>query len=273
MNRVIVLNQTARLQQKGKRIPIIAGNWKMNTTVDEALNLVDDMVEDLEVLDGVDKVICPPFVALYSVLDLLEETHIWLGAQDMHWEEQGAFTGEISPLMLRDICDFVIIGHSERRTLFGETDADVNRKVKAAIRHDIVPIIAIGENLAQNEAGQTNEIVTGQLRAALEGVAAEDAVEVVVAYEPIWAIGTGKAANGEYANQVATVIRQTLADLYSPELAQQVRIQYGGSVNAKNIEEFMSQPEIDGALVGGASLKAAEFIQIVAKTLEASSKK
>jgi triosephosphate isomerase len=273
MNRVIVLNQASRLQQKGKRTPIIAGNWKMNTSVEEALTLVDDMVEDLEVLDGVDIVICPPFVALYSILDLLEETHVWLGAQDMHWEEHGAFTGEISPLMLRDICDFVIIGHSERRTLFGETDANVNRKVKAAIRHDIVPIIAIGENLAQNEAGQTNEIVTGQLRAALEGVAAEDAVEVVVAYEPIWAIGTGKAANGEYANQVATVIRQTLADLYSPELAQQVRIQYGGSVNAKNIEEFMSQTEIDGALVGGASLKAAEFVQIVAKTLEVSSKK
>ncbi len=273
MSRSILFNEPGGQEGQGGRIPIIAGNWKMNKSVEEAMDLVDDMLEHLEAIDGVEKVLCPPFVALYPLYEQLEGTNIFLGAQNMYWEDQGAFTGEISPLMIQGMCDYVIIGHSERRTLFGETDQDVNRKVKAAIQHSIIPIIAVGENLAQNEAGQTNEVVVRQVRAALEGVGAEDAAEVVIAYEPIWAIGTGKAANGQYANEVSALIRRTIAELYDEQLASGVRIQYGGSVNTKNIEEFMSQPEIDGALVGGASLKADDFVQIVAKTQEATARK
>ncbi|WP_341470398.1 triose-phosphate isomerase [Candidatus Chlorohelix allophototropha] len=257
-----------------KRTPIIAGNWKMNKTVDEALDLVEDMMDDLDSFEGVEVVLCPPFLALFAVqTELLEDTEIKLGAQNMYWEEEGAFTGEVSPLMLREFCDYVIIGHSERRTLFGETDADVNRKVKAAFKHDITPIIAVGENLAQNEAGQAQEVVERQVRGAFEGISRQDASTAVIAYEPIWAIGTGKAANGEYANTISAHIRKILTELYDAELANVVRIQYGGSVNAKNIAEYLSQPEVDGALVGGASLKANDFVQIVATTLEVTARK
>jgi triosephosphate isomerase len=246
----------------------------MNKTVDEALQLVEDMLDDLDAMEGIEKVICPPFVALYPIaVELLEDTDIMLGAQNMYWEEQGAYTGEISPLMLREVCDYVIIGHSERRTLFGETDEDVNKKVKAAFKHDMTPIIAVGENLAQNEAGQAQEVVERQVRAAFAGISKNDAASVVVAYEPIWAIGTGKAANGQYANEISALIRRVLTDLYDEPTAQVIRIQYGGSVNPKNIAEFLSQPEIDGALVGGASLKADDFVQIVAITLEVSARK
>lgn len=248
------------------RKPIIAGNWKMNKTVEEALELIDEMIDDLDVFDEVERVICPPFLALYPASELLDETTIWLGAQNMYWEEKGAFTGEISPLMLRELCDFVIIGHSERRTLLGESDTDVNKKVHAAFRHDITPIIAVGENLAQHKAGEAEAVVVRQVKAAFEGVNEADAANAVVAYEPIWAIGTGLAATGEYANNVAGAIRRTLTGLYNEEVAQAIRIQYGGSVNAKNIEEFIQQPEIDGALVGGASLQAEDFIKIVAIT-------
>jgi triosephosphate isomerase len=227
------------------------------------------MVEDLEALDSVETVLCPPFMALYPLqVELLEETNIKLGAQDIYWEDQGAYTGEISPLMLREVCDYVIIGHSERRTIFGETDAQVNLKVKATLRHDMIPIIAVGENLEQYEAGQAHEVVERQVTAALQDIPIEDIATLVIAYEPIWAIGTGKAANGAYANEIGGLIRSVITKLYTGPVAQKVRIQYGGSVNAKNIAEFMSQPEIDGALVGGASLKADDFVQIVAKTLE-----
>jgi triosephosphate isomerase len=256
-----------------RRTPIIAGNWKMNKTVDEALTLVDDMLDDLDAIEGVEVVLCPPFVALYSVLDLLEDSNIGLGAQNMYYQDSGAYTGEISPLMLREMCDYVIIGHSERRQYFGETDETVNLKVKAALKHDLRAIMAVGENLDQRQAGETEAFVTGQVRNGLAGIAAADMPSIVIAYEPIWAIGTGKAATGEMGQEVCGLIRRTLADMYGQEVASQVRIQYGGSVTAKNIIEFMSQPDIDGALVGGASLKAEEFIEIVAKTQEVSLKK
>lgn len=247
-----------------ERVPIIAGNWKMNKTVEQTMQLLERMVDDLDVLDQVDKVVCLPFVSLYAALEILEDTEIMLGAQNMYWEDAGAFTGEISPLMLRELVDFVIIGHSERRQYFGETNQDVNRKVKAALRHDITPIVAVGENSNQNEAGQTEQVVTSQLREGLEGISAEDAAGIVIAYEPIWAIGTGRACAAAQANSVIGLLRRTLGEMFDAETAQEIRIQYGGSVNSKNIVEIMAQPEIDGALVGGASLDPAEFVRIVA---------
>jgi triosephosphate isomerase len=256
-----------------KRIPIIAGNWKMNKTVEEALTLVDEMMDDLEAYEEVETVLCPPFMALSPVMDLVEDTNLKLGAQNMHYKESGAYTGEISPLMLREVCDYVILGHSERRMYFHETDEDINLKVKAALKNDLVPIIAVGENLGQREAGQTAELIARQVEIALREVNSFDAASVVIAYEPIWAIGTGKAASGEIANEVCRSIRQTLARLYDDNVANQIRIQYGGSVTGDNIAEFMSQPDIDGALVGGASLKATDFIKIVARTQETVAKK
>jgi triosephosphate isomerase len=188
----------------------------------------------------------------------------------MYWEEQGARTGETSPLMLKGLCQYVIIGHSERRQYFGEIDETVNKKILAAMAHDLTPIVCVGENLEQNEAGETEEFVSGQVRAALEGVSADQAARLVIAYEPIWAIGTGKAATPEDANRIiGQTVRGTLADLYGEDIAQGIRIQYGGSVKAANTHDFMSQPEIDGALVGGASLKAEEFIGIVRGGAEA----
>ncbi len=254
------------------RTPIIAGNWKMNKTVDEAVSLVREMRRGLNEVRGVDRVLCPPFVALAAVAELLKPTTIKLGAQNMYWEDKGAYTGEISPLMLKGLCQYVIIGHSERRGYFGETDEGVNRKIKAALRqaqdtaftHGLIPIVCVGESLEQHEAGQTEEWVSGQVRAALEGLSAEQVRSMIVAYEPIWAIGTGKAATGAGANAViGLTIRGTIADLYDEATAQAVRVQYGGSVKPANIVEFMTQPEIDGALVGGASLRANDFVEIV----------
>jgi triosephosphate isomerase len=246
------------------RTPIIAGNWKMNKTVDEAVGLVREMRRGLNEVRGVDRVLCPPFVALAAVADLLKPTTIKLGAQNMYWEDKGAYTGEISPLMLEGLCQYVIIGHSERRGYFGETDERVNRKIKAAFTHGLIPIVCVGESLELYEAGQTEEWVSGQVRAALEGLSAERVRSTIIAYEPIWAIGTGKAATGAGANAViGLTIRGTIADLYDEATAQAVRVQYGGSVKPSNTAEFMTQPEIDGALVGGASLKAADFVEIV----------
>lgn len=256
-----------------RRVPIIAGNWKMNKTVEEALTLVDEIMDDLDAFEEVETVICPPFMALSPVMDLIEDTNLKLGAQNMHYKESGAYTGEISPLMLREVCDYVIVGHSERRIYCHETDEDVNLKVKSALKHDLVPIIAVGENLAQREDGQTEEIIALQVAIALQEVNSFDAATVVIAYEPLWAIGTGRAASGQTAQEVCYFIRQTLARLYDQNVANQVRIQYGGSVTGDNIVEFMSQPDIDGALVGGASLKAADFIKIVARTQETVAKK
>jgi triosephosphate isomerase len=246
------------------RIPMIAGNWKMNTTVGEATELAKTMRGELDKVSNVDKVICPPFVSLASVGELIKGSSIKLGAQNLYFAEKGAYTGEISPLMLADLCEFVIIGHSERRQYFNETGGVVNKKVVAALQIGLKPILCIGERLEENEAGKTEEVVTEQLSASLAGI--EDLDSLIIAYEPVWAIGTGKAATGEQANKTISFIRQNIAKLYSDKIAQDIRILYGGSVTSTNAAEFMQQPEIDGALVGGASLKATEFFSIVTQT-------
>ncbi len=246
------------------RTPIVAGNWKMNKTVEEARSLVYSMSLRLREVAGVEKVLCPPFPALLAVSALLQGTDIGLGAQNLHWEAKGAFTGEVAPNMVAEFCKYVIIGHSERRAYFGETDETVNKKVHAALAHDLIPIVCVGETLAENESGRTGEIVRRQISLGLAGVDPAKAAGLVIAYEPVWAIGTGRASSGENANAVlANHIRPALADLFGAESAQAIRIQYGGSVTAANAEEFFSQPEIDGALVGGASLKEDEFVAIV----------
>ncbi len=238
------------------RTPIMAGNWKMHMTVDEAAKFVSTIREGLECLPNVDRVLAPPFVALAPLAEILRGSAIALAAQNMYFEEQGAFTGEVAPGMLSGLCQYVILGHSERRAYFGETDAGVNNKARAALAHDLAPIICVGENLAQNQAGVTDDLVSGQVRAALAGIPAGQAGRIVIAYEPIWAIGTGKACDPQTAQHViGHVIRGTLAAIYDPAAAAAIRIQYGGSVKVENITEFMQQPDIDGALVGGASLK------------------
>jgi len=248
------------------RIPMIAGNWKMNTTVDEAVKLVNEMRPGLEKITGVDRVVCPPFISLAAVKELLKGSSVKLGAQNLYFEEKGAYTGEISPLMLADLCQFVIIGHSERRQYFGETGEIISKKVQAALGVKLTPILCVGERLEENEAGRTKEVVAEQLRSSLAGINEPDGL--ITAYEPIWAIGTGKAATGKQANETIGFIRQNIAKLYSDSIAQAMRILYGGSVNSANVAEFISQPEIDGALVGGASLKAVEFVGIVKQTSE-----
>ena len=252
------------------RTPILAGNWKMHKTVDEALALVNAIKGPLADITTVDSAVCPPFVALKPVADALAGSNIEVGAQNMFWEDQGAFTGETSPLILEGIADFVIIGHSERRQYFGETDETVNKKIKAALAHGLKPIVCVGESLEQNEAGQTESWVSGQVRGAFDGISAAQAEGIVVAYEPIWAIGTGRAATAEDANRIiGEVVRATLAKVYSEDVAQKMRIQYGGSVKPSNVHELMSQSDIDGGLVGGASLKADDFIALVVGTKEA----
>jgi len=252
------------------RKPFIAGNWKMHTTIEGAVTLVRELRVALEDVAGCDVAICPPFPALAAARKALTGSSIGLGAQNVHWEENGAFTGEVGPPMLAGLCDYVIIGHSERRTIFGESDEWVNKKLHAALAHGLKPILCVGENLQQNQAGATEEFVGGQVCAAFEGILAEQARIITVAYEPIWAIGTGVPATGEGANDIiGGTVRGTLAALYGDDVAQAVRIQYGGSVKPGNAAEFMAQPEIDGALVGGASLKAADFAAIVRIGLEA----
>jgi triosephosphate isomerase len=252
------------------RIPFVAGNWKMHKTIEEAVALVTELRALLEGVEGMEVAVCPPFPALEAVRQALANSSIRVGAQNMHWEEAGAFTGEVSPRMLVGLCDCVIIGHSERRTHFGETDEMVNRKLRAALAWGLTPIVCVGENLEQNRTGQTEAIVGAQVRAAFAGVSAEEAQRVVVAYEPIWAIGTGVPAYGpDAARIIGGVVRGTLAELYGDEVAQAIRIQYGGSVTPANIAEFMQEPEIDGALVGGASLRAGDFATIVRQGLAA----
>jgi len=246
------------------RKPVVAGNWKMNKTASEAVDLARELVAALQPFTAVERVLCPPFTALAAVAPLLAGTGIGLGAQNMHWEKSGAYTGEVSPLMLAGLCQYVIVGHSERRQYFAETDETVNKKVKAALAHGLTPIVCVGENLAENEAGQTAAVVTRQARAAYAGLTAGDALKTILAYEPVWAIGTGKAATPAGANAVIGLhIRGALADLYSSAVADALRVQYGGSVTAANAADLMAQPDIDGALVGGASLKPAEFAAIV----------
>ncbi|MDH7487728.1 MAG: triose-phosphate isomerase [Anaerolineae bacterium] len=246
------------------RKPIIAGNWKMYKTIGEAVTLVEAMRASLDEIEGVESVVCPPFVALSAVAAALQSSRVKVGAQNMHWAEQGAYTGEIAPAMLVGLCQYVILGHSERRAYFGETDEGVNRKAKAALAHGLSPIICVGETEAQYDAGETDSVVRHQVTAALGGLTANQVCSLVIAYEPVWAIGTGKAATGEAANRVIRdIVRATIAELYDEETAQAVRIQYGGSTNPANIAEFMQQPDIDGALVGGASLQAEGFVQMV----------
>jgi triosephosphate isomerase len=252
------------------REPFIAGNWKMHKTIGEAVALVEALQTALADVEGCDVAVCPPFPALAAVREALAGSAIGLGAQNMHWEEKGAFTGEVSPQMLEGLCDYVVIGHSERRTLFGETDKTVNKKLHAALAHGLKPILCVGENLEQNQAGETEAFVGGQVQAAFEGISAEQARTITIAYEPIWAIGTGLPATGEGANEIiGGTVRKAVASMYGQDVADDVRIQYGGSVKPGNIAEFMAQPEIDGALVGGASLRADDFAAIVKGAAEA----
>ena len=249
------------------RIPIIAGNWKMNKNVAEAVELVRALRESTAGVNKVEMVVCPPFIALTAVKEVLAGSKIGLGAQNVYWEEKGAFTGEVSPFMLQGLVAYVIIGHSERRQYFGETDATVNKRVKAVLAHGLTPIMCVGETLAQREAGETSSVVSTQVMHGFAGLSAEEVKSIVIAYEPVWAIGTGRASTGEDANAVvAQNIRAPLSKMFGEDVAQGIRVQYGGSVTPANIEEFMGAPEIDGALVGGASLKAADFTTIITGT-------
>ncbi|MFC1956318.1 triose-phosphate isomerase [Chloroflexota bacterium] len=243
------------------RVSLIAGNWKMNTTVSEAIGLVESMQTELDKVENIDKVICPPFISLVKVKELIRGSSVKLGAQNMFYEEKGAYTGEISPLMLADLCEYVIIGHSERRQYFYETGEIVNKKVKAALAVGLKPILCIGENLEENESGKTGVVVMEQLESSLAGI--DNSNSLVIAYEPIWAIGTGRAATGGQANETISLIRINVSKLYGKKTAQDIRILYGGSVTADNTAEYLQQSDIDGALVGGASLKPTEFLSIV----------
>jgi triosephosphate isomerase len=246
------------------RRPFVAGNWKMYKTTAEARVLLSELLPELTTIQEVEIVLCPPFTSILPVASLLEGTSIGVGAQNMHWEASGAYTGEVAPPMLAEFCKYVILGHSERRAYFGETDANVNRKVRAALANDLIPIMCVGETLTENEAGITQEVVVRQVQHGLEGVEGKSIGSIVIAYEPVWAIGTGRAATAMDANAViAGIIRAWLEQAYGLELSQTVRILYGGSVKASNAADFFGYPDIDGALVGGASLKAAEFIPIV----------
>lgn len=237
----------------------------MNTTVPQAQALAEELLSGgIEAVPGVEKVLCPPFVSLHSLRQRLGDSPIRLGAQNMYFQEQGAFTGEVSPLMLSGLCQYVILGHSERRGYFGEGDELVNRKLKAALGHGLHPILCVGERLEEWEGGQTEAVVTRQVKGGLAGVT--NAQGLVIAYEPVWAIGTGRAARREDATQVIGLIRETFRQLFGSEAASALRIQYGGSVTPANIAEFIQEPEIDGALVGGASLKAADFLSILQQT-------
>ncbi|MCG8403073.1 MAG: triose-phosphate isomerase [Firmicutes bacterium] len=246
------------------RKPIIAGNWKMYKTVAEAVNFVDLFREKITGLTGVETVLCPPFTALAAVAEKLAGTGVALGAQNCHWSKEGAFTGEIAPGMLGEIgCKYIILGHSERRQHFGETDETVRRRVRAVLDSGLLPIVCVGELLEQREAGSTEEVVGRQVEGALAGLTAAEGAGIVVAYEPVWAIGTGRTASAEDAQQVNAYIRGILRRLFGNAVAEQVRIQYGGSVKPGNAAELMAQPDIDGALVGGASLDPESFAQIV----------
>lgn len=245
------------------RLPIIAGNWKMNKTVSEGLKLVTEL-KGVEENTDVEVVVCPPFLHLNEVKKALENTNIKIGAQNMHWEESGAYTGEISPEMLSEMnIDYVILGHSERREYFNETDETVNKKIKSAIKYGIKPIVCVGETLEEREANKANEKVERQILKGFEDIKSEDMKKVVIAYEPIWAIGTGKTASSKEANEMISNIRNIVKEKYGLDVSEEVRIQYGGSVKPKNVSEIMNETDIDGALVGGASLKSKDFKEII----------
>ena len=248
------------------RMPLVAGNWKMNTTVKDAISLIKKMQPRLNKIQGVEKVICPPFVSLVPAHTILKGSSIKLGAQNVFYEEKGAYTGEISPPMLVDLCEYVIIGHSERRQIIGETNEVINKKLRAAINIGLKPILCIGETAAENEAGKTQDILGRQIFTCSDKLYFLSGM--VIAYEPIWAIGTGKSATGDDANNTVKFIREFITRVHGNDIADNVRVLYGGSVNATNIGEFMNQPEIDGALVGGASLQPDDFVSIVKQAAE-----
>lgn len=246
------------------RKPIIAGNWKMNKTLSEAKSFAEEVKSQVPSKEKVEAVICAPALFLQSLVEAAKGTDVEIGAQTMHFEESGAFTGEISPKALEDLgVQYVIIGHSERREMFNETDETVNKKALAAFRYHLLPIVCVGETLEQRESGKTMELVGNQVKKALAGLTNEQAKQTVIAYEPIWAIGTGKSSTSQDANEVCAHIRKVVAEQFSEDVAASLRIQYGGSVKPGNIKEYMAQPDIDGALVGGASLEAQSFLQLV----------
>lgn len=244
------------------RTKFVAGNWKMNKTVEEARSLVSLIGKDLNNLTNVEIVLCPPAMSIVAVANLVGGTKIGVGAQNLHWEPKGAFTGEISAEMIREFCGYVIIGHSERRTYFHETDQSVSKKVKAALQAGLIPIVCVGETLEENQSGKTSAVVRSQVLNGLNTISSDEASQIIIAYEPVWAIGTGLASSPEDAQNVhKNIIRKALSELFGEQTAEKIRILYGGSVTAANAAEFFNQPDIDGALVGGASLKA-EFVEI-----------
>ena len=253
------------------RKTIIAGNWKMYKNITEAIELSNGLKRELFKLDfeAVEVVLCPPFTALSEVAEVLSESDIGLGGQDMYWQEEGAFTGEISALMLKEAgCRYVIIGHSERRQFFGETNETVNKKLKSALEHGLIPILCVGENLQEREANKTFEVIQNHIINGLQDINAELMLKTVIAYEPVWAIGTGKTATEEQAQEAHKYIRGLLRKSYGNDVAESVRIQYGGSVKPENIAGLIAKPDVDGALVGGASLKIEKFTAIVTKASE-----
>ncbi len=250
------------------RTPIIAGNWKLNKTVSEAVELTAQLTDLVAATNSVEIVVAPPFTALYAVSNVIKDRNIELAAQDVYWEDSGAYTGEVSVPMLKDAgCDYVIIGHSERRQFFNETNESVNQKVNAVLSHGLKPIICVGEQLEDREAGNTELVIQDHVTGGIANLSSDVILSCIIAYEPVWAIGTGKTATPEQAQEVHNYIRNLLKETYSDEIASQVRIQYGGSVKPENATELLTQPDVDGALVGGASLQAESFAQIVKSAL------
>ena len=250
----------------GRRI-LIAGNWKMNKTATEAAALVTEIKRDVFDIDNVDILVCPPFTALAVVSDVIRDSNVSLGAQNMYFEDKGAYTGEISTAMLKDCgCTHVIIGHSERRTIFNESDETINKKVKKALEADLIPVLCIGEKLEEREANKTFEVITNQLEGDLAGIDSDNIKKIIIAYEPVWAIGTGKTATSEQAQEAHAFIRNLIKEKYDSVVADGIIILYGGSMKPANVEELVSQPDVDGGLIGGASLEAASFVELVKKS-------
>jgi len=247
-----------------RRILLVAGNWKMNKTVGETVELVTQLKQKLSDVKNREILVCPPFTSLIVAKEVIKNSNIKLGAQNMYFEKPGAFTGEISPVMLKDIgCEYVIIGHSERRQYFGETDESVHKKMKVAFENSIIPIVCIGETLQQRQKNETFSVIERQIKTGLTGLTGEEPKILVIAYEPVWAIGTGITATPQQAEEVHSFIRKLYSEMYGKDAAENIRILYGGSVKPDNVSEIMRQPDIDGALVGGASLKADDFIKLV----------
>ena len=243
---------------------IIAGNWKMNKTPSETRSLIANIKSNLPSSHNSEFILCPPFISIPAALAEVENCYLNIGAQNCHWEDKGAFTGEISPDMLSEIgVKYVIIGHSERRTYFGETDETVNKRIKAALNHDLIPILCVGESLEIREQGNTKNLIKTQITLDLKDISKADSEKIIIAYEPIWAIGTGKTATSEQAEEICKFIRDTLADIYGTESAEKIHVLYGGSMNEKNAKELLSMPNIDGGLIGGASLKSDSIINIL----------